>query len=151
VSAVADKHPRFRELGVEVIVLSVDSVFVHKVWNDSELSRMVEGGAPFPMACDVAGSVGRVYGVFSEDVGIDERGSFIIDPEGVVSGYEVLTAPVGRNVDELIRLFQAFQHVRTHKKEFTPAGWVPGTETLHASMQLVGRVWEVWKPGGAKG
>ncbi len=147
-SAVADKHARFEELGVDVIALSVDSVYVHKVWNDNELSLMVPGGAPFPMANDVSGNIGRAYGVFNEEVGIDERGSFIIDPDGVIVGYEVLTAPVGRNVDEILRLFVAFQYVRANKKEFTPAGWQPGMTTLKARMALVGKVWEVWKPGG---
>lgn len=150
-SAVADRHARFLELGIEVLVLSVDSVYVHKVWNENELSRMVEGGAPFPMVCDVSGKVGKLYGVFDEDLGIDERGSFIIDPEGAVAGYEVLTAPVGRNIGELLRLFQAFQYVRANRKEFTPADWEPGMDTLKARMSLVGHVWEAWKPGGKKG
>lgn len=138
-------------MGVEVFTLSVDSVYIHKVWNENELSRMVEGGAPFPMVCDVAGKVGRLYNVFDEEVGIDERGSFIVNPEGIISGYEVLTAPVGRNIDELLRLFHAFQYVREHQKELTPAGWMPGMDTLQARMSLVGHVWEAWKPGGKKG
>jgi alkyl hydroperoxide reductase subunit AhpC len=147
VSAVADKFAEFQSLGVDVLVLSVDSVYVHKVWNDSELSLMVPGGAPFPMVNDVSGNVGRIYNVFNEEVGIDERGSFIIDPDGVIVGYEVLTAPVGRNIDEILRLFAAFQYVRANKKEFTPADWKPGMTTLKARMALVGKVWEVWKPG----
>lgn len=150
-SAVADKHAEFVQMGVRVFVLSVDSVYVHKVWNDTELSRMVEGGAPFPMVCDVAGRVGRLYDVFNEQAGVDDRGSFIINPEGIVSGCEVLTAPVGRNIDELLRLFHAFQYVHEHHKELTPAGWMPGMETLRAHMSLVGHVWEAWKPGGNKG
>ena len=126
--------------------MSIDSVFVHKMWNDKELSRMVEGGVPFPMLSDAGGKVGKVYGVFDEDAGAETRGRFIIDPEGVVQGYEVLTPPVGRNVGETIRQVQAFQLVRDSKgKEATPSGWRPGKPTLKPGPELVGKVWEVWK------
>jgi alkyl hydroperoxide reductase subunit AhpC len=80
VSAVADKYPVLQELGVEVISVSVDSHFVHKMWNDYELSKMVKGGIPFHMASDQAGNVGRAYGVWDENQGIELRGRFIIDP-----------------------------------------------------------------------
>jgi peroxiredoxin (alkyl hydroperoxide reductase subunit C) len=74
------------------------------------------------------------------------RGRFIIDPEGVIQGYEVLTPAVGRNVSETIREVQAFQLVRESKgTEATPAGWKPGKITLKPGPDLVGRVWEVWK------
>jgi alkyl hydroperoxide reductase subunit AhpC len=148
VSAVADKHGEFQKLGVEVLAMSVDSVFVHKMWNETELSKMVDGGVPFPMLSDAGGKVGAVYGVYDEDAGVDTRGRFIIDPDGVVQGFEVLTPPVGRNVAETIRQIQAFQHVRETKgAEATPSGWRPGRLTLKPGPDLVGRVWEVWKPG----
>ncbi|MBP7079429.1 MAG: redoxin domain-containing protein, partial [Synergistales bacterium] len=63
-SAVADKYPVFQELGVDVYSVSVDSQFVHKIWNDNELSKMVEGGVPFPMISDAGGNLGKVYGVY---------------------------------------------------------------------------------------
>ena len=126
--------------------MSIDSVFVHKMWDDKELSKMVEGGVPFPMLSDAGGKVGKVYGVFNEDAGVENRGRFLIDPEGVVQGYEVLTPPVGRNVLETIRQVQAFQFVRDSKgKEATPSGWAPGKVTLKPDPDLVGKVWEVWK------
>ena len=146
-SAVADKHPEFQELGVEVLSMSVDSVFVHKVWNEAELSKMVEGGVPFPMLSDAGGKVGTVYGIYDEAAGVDTRGRFIIDPDGVVQGFEVLTPPVGRNVAETIRQVQAFQLVRESKgSQATPSGWRPGKPTLKPGPDLVGRVWEVWNP-----
>lgn len=146
-SAVADKHSEFQKLGVEVLSMSVDSVFVHKMWNETELSKMVEGGVPFPMLSDAGGKVGEVYGVYDEDAGVDTRGRFIIDPDGVVQGFEVLTPPVGRNVAETIRQIQAFQLVRETKgAEATPSGWRPGKLTLEPGPALVGRVWEVWNP-----
>jgi hypothetical protein len=75
--------------------MSIDSVFVHKMWDDNELSKMVDGGIPFAMLSDTGGKVGKVYGIFDEDAGVENRGRFIIDPDGVVQGYEVLTPPAG--------------------------------------------------------
>jgi len=71
VSAVADRYAEFQALGVEVISVSVDSQFVHKVWNDTELSKMVDGGVPFHMASDGGGAIGTVYGVYSPAQGVD--------------------------------------------------------------------------------
>jgi alkyl hydroperoxide reductase subunit AhpC len=136
-----------KDLGVEVLSVSTDSRFTHKIWNEVELSKMVEGGIPFPMLSDQGGRIGTVYGVYDEAAGVDIRGRFIIDPDGVVQAMEVLTPPVGRNPNELVRQIQAFQHVRaTGGAEATPSGWMPGQTTLKVSPDLAGRVWEVWKP-----
>lgn len=146
-SAVADKYSVLQDLGVEVISISVDSIFVHKMWNDHELSKMVEGGVPFHMASDGGGNVGKVYGVYDENLGVELRGRFIIDPDGVIQAMEVLTPPVGRKFAESVRQIQAFQHVRATKgTEATPAGWEPGQTTLKPGPDLVGKVWEVWNP-----
>jgi len=151
VSAVADKYSELQDLGVEVISVSVDSHFVHKMWNDYELSKMVDGGVPFDMASDQAGNVGRAYGVWDEDQGIELRGRFIIDPDGVIQGMEVLTPPVGRRLGETIRQIQAFQLVRASGgSEATPAGWQPGDPVLKPGPDLVGNVWKVWNPGMEK-
>jgi peroxiredoxin (alkyl hydroperoxide reductase subunit C) len=126
--------------------MSVDSVFVHKMWDENELSKMVKGGIPFPMLSDAGGKVGTVYGIYDEDAGVETRGRFIIDPDGIIQGYEVLTPPVGRNVSESLRQIQAFQLVRNSKgAEATPSGWKPGKMTLKPGPDLVGKVWEVWK------
>ncbi len=136
----------FQELGVEVLSASVDSMFVHKMWNDEELSKMVAGGVPFPMLSDAGGRVGKVYGIYDEDAGVETRGRFLIDPDGVIQGYEVLTPPVGRNVAESIRQVQAFQFVRESKgTQATPSGWRPGKPTLKPGVDLVGKVWKEWK------
>jgi len=127
--------------------VSVDSVFVHKIWEEEELSKMVEGGIPYPMLSDGAGNIGRIYGVYDEDAGVDIRGRFLIDPDGVVQAMEVLTPPVGRRIAETIRQVQAFQHVRKTKgAEACPAGWEPGKPTLKPGPDLVGKVWTEWKP-----
>ena len=126
--------------------MSTDSRFTHKIWNEVELSKMVDGGIPFPMLSDAGGRVGAVYGVYEEAAGVNIRGRFIIDPDGVIQAMEVLTPSVGRNIDETIRQLKAFQHVRA-TGEATPSGWQPGKTTLTPGPDLVGRVWEVWKPG----
>jgi len=138
--------PEFEKLGVQILSMSIDSVFVHKMWDDHELAKMVDGGIPFPMMSDVGGKVGNVYGIYDDQAGVETRGRFIIDPDGVVQGYEVLTPPVGRNVSEAIRQIQAFQLVRETKgAEATPSGWRPGKKTLNPGPDLVGKVWEEWK------
>ncbi len=126
--------------------MSIDSVFVHKMWDDHELSKMVKGGVPFPMLSDTGGKVGSAFAVYDDEAGVEMRGRFLIDPEGIVQGYEVLTPAVGRNVLETIREVQAFQLVRDSKgTEATPAGWKPGKITLKPGPELVGNVWKVWK------
>ncbi len=127
--------------------MSVDSRFTHKIWQEEELSKMVEGGVPFPMLTDAGGRIGQVYGVYDEEAGVDIRGRFLIDPDGVIQAMEVMTPPVGRNFVELTRQVQAFQLVReTGGAEATPAGWNPGDPTLKPSPELVGKVWKVWQP-----
>ena len=117
------------------------------MWNDVELSKMVEGGVPFAMASDSGGAIGRAYGVYDDVAGVDVRGRFLIDPDGVIQGMEVLTPPVGRNVDETLRQIQAFQHVRNTKGgEVTPSGWKPGGKVLKPGIGLVGNVWKEWNP-----
>jgi peroxiredoxin (alkyl hydroperoxide reductase subunit C) len=117
------------------------------MWQEQELSKMVDGGFPFPMLSDAGGKIGEVYGVYDEAGGVNVRGRFIIDPDGVVQAIEILTPPVGRKVAESIRQVQAFQHVRqTEGKEACPAGWEPGKAALKVGPELVGKVWEVWKP-----
>jgi len=118
------------------------------MWDDVELSKMVSGGIPFAMLSDAAGRVGSLYDVYDIDAGVETRGRFIIDPDGIIQGYEVLTPPVGRNVMESLRQIQAFQLVRQSKgTEVTPSGWRPGKPTLKPGPDLVGRVWEHWKTG----
>jgi len=126
--------------------MSVDSIFVHKMWNDHEISKMVEGGVPFPMLSDGGGKVGAAYGIYDAEAGVENRGRFIIDPDGVIQAYEVLTPPVGRHVAETLRQIQAYQYVRASKgTEATPSGWKPGKPTLKPGPALVGKVWEVWQ------
>jgi alkyl hydroperoxide reductase subunit AhpC len=144
-SAVAVRYQELKDLGVEVLAVSTDSRFTHKIWEEQELAKMTPHGIPFPMLSDSGGRIGSVYGVYEEAAGVDIRGRFLIDPDGMILAMEVLTPEVGRNVNELIRQIQAFQHVRA-TGEVTPSGWVPGKPTLKPGPDLVGKVWQKWQP-----
>jgi len=146
-SAVAGKFDELQKLGVEVLSVSTDSTFTHKVWLEEELSKMTKNGIPWPMVADGAGNLGKVYGVYDEANGVNIRGRFLIDPDGVIQAMEVMTPPVGRKIQETIRQVHAFQHVRATKgAEACPAGWEPGDPTLKPGPDLVGKVWKVWQP-----
>jgi peroxiredoxin (alkyl hydroperoxide reductase subunit C) len=145
---LVDLARRYRELqamDVEVLAISTDSHHVHRAWQEAELSRMVEGGLPFPMLADAGGGVGTAYGVYDGDAGVDIRGTFIVDPDGVLQSAEINAPALGRNADELLRKLAALRHAR-ETGEVMPACWMPGQKTLTAGPELVGRVWEVWRP-----
>ncbi len=129
-----------------MLSVSVDSMFVHKMWVDKELSKMVTAKTvPFPMLSDGGGSIGKLYGVYAEDEGVDIRGRFLIDPDGIVQAYEMVAPPVGRNIPETLRQVKAFQLVREGKgTRATPSGWQPGKTVLEPGPHLVGNVWKVW-------
>jgi len=142
---VAVKYSELQKLGVQVLAMSTDSRFSHKIWHEEELSKMVPGGIPYPMLSDAGGKIGEMYGVYDEAGGVDIRGRFLIDPDGIIQAMEVLTPAVGRNVSELFRQVQAFQHTRASKgAEVMPSGWQPGRDTLKVGPHLVGKVWTVW-------
>jgi alkyl hydroperoxide reductase subunit AhpC len=150
-AAVAVKYPAFEELGTEVLTISVDSVTTHQDWNEKELSRMVPGGARYPMLSDAGGEIAGKYGVYDPDRKVVLRGRFLIDPSGVLQAMEVLEIPVGRDISAILRELRAFQQ---HQKtgELMPCGWQPGKPTLpeeEEAKKIAGRVWEIWKPRNA--
>ena len=95
-----------------MLAISIDSPFTHKVWQEGELSKIIPGGLPYPMLSDAGGRIGEAYGVYDEDNGVDIRGRFLIDPDGILQAMEVLAPAVGRNVAEMIRQIRACQYVR---------------------------------------
>ena len=150
-AAVAVKYPAFRELGCEVLAVSVDSVITHKEWHEKELSQMVKGGALFPMISDPEGKIGTVFGVYDARAGIDLRSHFLIDPQGVVEAMEIVATPIGRNIAEILRQLRALQHHQA-TGEFMPCGWEPGKPTLTKgddASSSSGKVWKSWKPRNA--
>ena len=134
---LADNYGKFRELGAEVLSASTDTVFVHKAWHDT--SDTIKKIA-FPMLADPAGTLSRDYGVMIDEAGLALRGTFIIDPDGVLKSYEVNDNSIGRSSEELIRKLQPAQFVREHGGQACPASWKPGNEALKVSLDLVGKI-----------
>jgi len=134
---LADNYSRFQEFGAEVLSASTDTHFVHKAWHDESPTI---GKVKFPMLADPTGNLCRDYGVMIEDEGLALRGTFLIDPEGIVKAYEVHDNSIGRSSEELIRKIQAAQFVREHGGEACPASWKPGSDTLTPGLDLVGKI-----------
>ncbi len=136
-SDLADKYEALEKMGVEVYSVSTDTHFTHKAWHDaSETIRKIR----FPMLADPTGFLSRSFGVYIEEEGLAQRGSFLIDPSGRVKLAEVNDNGIGRNADELVRKIQAAQFVASHPNEVCPAKWKPGAATLQPSLELVGKI-----------
>lgn len=134
---LAEKYGQFQAIGCEVYAVSTDSHFVHKAWHDaSDRIRKIT----FPMLADPTHHLARDFEVLIPADGMAERGTFIVDPDGKIAGYEVTAGNVGRNAGELLRRVQACQFVREHGDQVCPANWKPGDETLKPSLDLVGRL-----------
>ena len=132
---LANKYEEFKAIGVEIYSVSTDSHFVHKAWHDaSERIKKIN----YPMLADPTHALSKDFEVLIEDAGQAERGTFIVNPDGKIVGYEVSAGNVGRNADELFRKVQACQFVHAHGDEVYPAKWQPGAETLKPSLDLVG-------------
>lgn len=106
---------------------------------------MVDGGIPYPMLSDQNGEIGKLYGVYDEESGTNIRGRFLIDPDGIIQAAEILSPPVGRNPQELLRQIKAYQH-NQETGEVMPSGWTEGGKTLKPHADLAGNVWKVWQP-----
>lgn len=131
-----DNYENFKKEGAEVYTISCDTHFVHKAWHDtSERIKKVE----YPMLADPTGKLARDFGVMIEEEGVALRGSFVINPEGVIKAYEIHDNGIGREAKELLRKLQAAKFVEEHG-EVCPAKWKPGSETLKPSIDLVGEL-----------
>jgi len=134
---LADHYEEFKKLGVEVMSVSTDTVFVHKAWHDqSETIKKIQ----FPMLADPTGNLARQFGVYIEKEGLALRGTFIIDQDGVLKACEVHDNSIGRSVKELIRKIKAAQFVAKHGDQVCPASWEEGEETLKPGLDLVGKI-----------
>jgi alkyl hydroperoxide reductase subunit AhpC len=127
--AFSDRSDEFRANNCEVICCSTDSQFSHLAWTNTPRKQGGLGEMKIPMLADTSLKVSRAYGVLNEDAGIDFRGLFIIDDKGRLRQITMNDLPVGRSVDEVLRLVQAFQYTDKHG-EVCPAGWKPGAATI---------------------
>ena len=134
---LADHYEQLQKLGVEVYSVSTDTHFTHKAWHDaSDTIKKIK----FPMIGDPTGTISRNFGVMIEEDGLALRGTFVINPEGLIKVVEVHDLGIGRSAKDLVRKVQAAQYIATHDGEVCPASWQPGDETLAPSLDLVGKI-----------
>lgn len=132
---LADKYAELQSIGCEIYSVSTDSHFVHKAWHDaSDRIKKIN----YPMLADPTHILCKDFDVLIAADGMAERGTFVVNPDGVIVAYEVNAGNVGRNAEELLRKVKALQFVREHGDEVCPAKWQPGAETLKPSLELVG-------------
>ena len=134
---LADYYDELQKLGVEVYSVSTDTHFTHKAWHDA--SETI-GKIKYFMIGDPNGVVTNNFGVMREGVGLADRATFLIDPDGIVQYIEITPEGVGRSAEELMRKVRAAQYVREHPTEVCPANWEEGAETLSPSLDLVGKI-----------
>ena len=123
-------------MNVEVIAVSTDTEFSHWMWKKT--SPTIKN-VRYPICSDPSGEVSRAYGVWQRASGLNQRGRFIINPDGIVMAVEVLAGPIGRNVDELIRQIKAMQAVADNPGKAAPAGWKPGDKLIGAGKDYIGK------------
>ena len=142
---LAKLYPKFQQANAEIISVSSDTVFTHKAWHDtSDGIREIK----YPMAADPSGKLAYAFGVLIEggeavltpDEGLSLRGTFIIDPAGILRSMEINDNSIGRKGSETLRKLQAAQYVETHKGQVCPASWEPGGDTLEPGLDLVGKL-----------
>lgn len=134
---LADSYEAFKATGAEILSVSTDTVFVHKAWHDtSDAIKKID----FPMVADPTGKWAKTFGTYIKDAGLALRGSFIIDPEGVLKAFEINDNSIGRNAKELLRKVQAAKFVAEADGEVCPASWTPGGDTLTPGLDLVGKI-----------
>jgi peroxiredoxin (alkyl hydroperoxide reductase subunit C) len=132
-----DHYATFKELGVEVYSVSTDTHFTHKAWHDTSpaISKI-----EYVMIGDPSHQLSRMFDVLDEEQGLAQRGTFIIDPDGVIQAVEINADGIGRKASTLIDKIKAAQYVRNHPGEVCPAKWQEGGETLKPSLDLVGKI-----------
>ena len=134
---LADFYPQLQEMGVEVYSVSTDTHFTHKAWHDtSEAIKKIT----YFMIGDPSHVLSRNFEVLIEDKGLADRGSFIIDPDGVVQALEINAGGIGRDASALFNKIKAAQYIRKNPNEVCPAKWHDGSATLKPSLDLVGKI-----------
>ena len=137
VEDAAEHYAEFQKAGAEVYIVTTDTHFSHKVWH--ETSPAV-GKAQFPLVGDPTHRLTRAFDVHIEEAGLALRGTFIIDPNGVIKTMEVHDNAIARDVKETLRKLKAAQYVAAHPNEVCPAKWQEGAKTLAPSLDLVGKI-----------
>ncbi|NLK29323.1 MAG: peroxiredoxin [Clostridiales bacterium] len=132
-----NNYETLKKLGVEVYSVSTDTHFTHKAWHDS--SETI-GKITYIMIGDPSHALSRNFDVLIEEEGQADRGTFIIDPDGVIQSVEINAGNIGRDADILVNKIKAAQYVRNNPNEVCPAKWKEGSATLKPSLDLVGKI-----------
>ena len=132
-----DQYETLKSLGVEVYSVSTDTHFTHKAWHDS--SETI-GKITYIMIGDPTHTISRNFDVLIEADGLADRGTFIIDPDGVIQTVEINAGGIGRDASSLVNKIKAAQYVRNNPGEVCPAKWQEGSQTLKPSLDLVGKI-----------
>ncbi|KAG8070928.1 hypothetical protein GUJ93_ZPchr0006g41533 [Zizania palustris] len=130
ITAFSDRHEEFEKLNTEILGVSIDSVFSHLAWVQTDRKSGGLGDLKYPLVSDVTKSISKSFGVLIPDQGIALRGLFIIDKEGVIQHSTINNLAIGRSVDETMRTLQALQYVQDNPDEVCPAGWKPGDKSM---------------------
>ena len=130
ITAFSDRHADFSSKNTEVLGVSVDSQFSHLSWIQTPRNQGGLGDINYPLVSDLKKEIATAYNVLDDAEGVALRGLFIIDPDGVIMHSTINNLPVGRNVDETLRVLQAFQYVQSNPDEVCPANWTPGEATM---------------------
>ena len=134
---MADYYDKFKKEGAEVISVSTDTPFTHKAWHDtSDTIKKIK----FPMAADPTHIISDMFGVLIDDEGVALRGTFLIDPDGVVKVVEINDNSIGRCAKELLRKVCAAKFVSNNPGQVCPASWEEGDDTLKPGVDLVGKI-----------
>ena len=134
---LGEHYAQLQKLDVEVYGVSTDTHFSHKAWHDT--SEKI-GKLTFPFLGDQNHALATNFDVLREGVGLADRATFVVDPEGVIQLVEQTCEGVGRNANELVRKIRAAQYVRNNPGQVCPAAWEEGAETLAPSLDLVGKI-----------
>ena len=134
---LAEHYDEFKKMGVEVYSVSTDTHFSHKAWHDTSDAI---GKIRYTMIGDPTGTITRNFEVMREDAGLADRGTFVIDPDGVIQAMEITAEGIGRDAGDLVRKVKAAQYVAAHPGEVCPAKWQEGEKTLKPSLDLVGKI-----------
>jgi peroxiredoxin (alkyl hydroperoxide reductase subunit C) len=134
-AAMADQEARLDELHADLISVSTDTVYAHKVWRES--SPLVSRVA-YPMGADPTGAISRAFDAYDETTGRAIRATFLIDPDGIVRALELHDDAIGRNPSEIARKLEAAAFIREHDWAVCPASWTPGDAVLTPSPELAG-------------
>ncbi|MEQ9620866.1 peroxiredoxin [Coleofasciculus chthonoplastes] len=130
ITAFSDRFSEFKEVGTQVLGISVDSEFSHLAWIQTDRKSGGVGDLNYPLVSDIKKEISTAYNVLDPDAGVALRGLFIIDKDGIIQHSTINNLSFGRNVDEVLRTLKAIQYVQAHPDEVCPQGWQPGDKTM---------------------